>query len=426
MRFLLVFLFLGVLADTAWAGVKIQYPVQCENKAECSPSVAGLGTSSSSVCTGFLIEKDILVTNFHCLPAEIQKADASCQDKIHFYFPATQDYVAEEADCDKVISLSNPLRAGSLGTDFAILRLARRIQRPTLDVNSAGIRDGEEMTIFKVDPVPGTGGILKKISCPAVQNTILNPYFNNNLSPVISLIPCKIIKGNSGSPMLDSSGYVKGVISAKSELPVPLSFEKQAASAKVDMAVGSNFSCIDIPSSSVSKTSLNPECRVKLDEESLSKLSEQMYDAARKKLETELNKSVPDILADLKKSTHNVLEWKPITPKASEEEQNKGVQYIFQFTPACVNLIKEKIKKEADHLRSTEVSYAFSRPVIQVVATYDDRYRIVAHLNKSQKSTTVSMSPRDLLNGDDFKVYMDEEAVSLPSCFVRRVIKPPL
>lgn len=401
-------------AETAKA-----FQVECEDRANCSSSVAGLAMTGGSVCTGFLIDKDVLVTNFHCLPEGLKKVGSSCEGQIHFLFPATQDHQAEEADCDKILSLSSSDGDEPLRMDYAVLKLKSRVERPPLYVNDSGIRDGEDLTIYKIDPVPGRGGVLKRVTCPAIQNTIINPYFDGDLAGVVSLVPCSIIKGNSGSPMVDSSGSVKGVISASSELSLPEGVVQDKPNAKLNLASGTSFACIDLPTSAVLKSSLHAECRVKMDSKARKKRVDDMLEASRAKLQQQLNKTMDTVAADLTKAAHGIIHWKVDVIEATSEQNKKGIQSIFQFVPECLNLQKEKLAEVSTKLKDGKVSYDFKLPEVEVIMAYDDHYRIVGKTVRTDKLTTVDVVPTDLLNDEKSKIYLNQTPLPILSCYRR-------
>ncbi len=401
-----------------------QYDVHCENSQDCPSAIAGLAIDKSSVCTGFLIDSKTLVTNFHCIPKDLQKIGSNCQNRIQFSFPKTENHAAEVVECDRLISISESIKEGNLGVDYAILKLAKSIDRKPIEVQATGFSDEESVQIYKIDPGDNNKGTLKKVQCTAIQNTVLNPYFVNDLSPVVTFIPCSIIKGNSGSPIMSSGGYVKGVLSAKSEIPVPALFKDKIESDKINTAVGSNFSCIQLPDTiagnAISKKELNTECRIRIDNQSQEQLVQKMHDQARQKLEKEVNTLIKDKAQQLKEETHNLVEWTYESSKSDSEQLRSGIQYAFHFKPFCMNLIKEKVLKSQTQLKKNSVSYEVRIPFYEITASYDDRYRILAKLSlKESKTKNFELNPSDMIEGDKFKFNLDSEEIIIQSCFVK-------
>lgn len=88
--------------------------------------------------------------------------------------------------------------------------------------------------------------------CVSTYPTLLTPSVNNPNSPVTSFSNCEIEHGNSGSPILDDRGHIRGVIQAKFE---PSTLEKLGLELSgdfldgvpSDIGVGTNLGCVDFP-----------------------------------------------------------------------------------------------------------------------------------------------------------------------------------
>lgn len=195
------------------------YPVQCEDPFQCPDYIAGIAVGvdkgSGKACTGFLISPTLLMTNLHCLPDSLQTAGAHCKESIRIYFPKTSRYNAEEIECEQVSRVSPASLTIPLVPDYAILTLTKSLSRPPVSISTEGISDNERLSIYKVDPSEkGDRGTLKKIECSAVQRSVYNPLFTEDRHAIVSLIPCSVIPGNSGSPMISSTGKAKGIINS--------------------------------------------------------------------------------------------------------------------------------------------------------------------------------------------------------------------
>src|SRR5579885_3303104 len=84
--------------------------VSCFDEQDCNPSVAMVAAAWTdpkpgvTVCTGFLIAPDILATNSHCLPEDLEQAGASCSQRLWIFFPSSNGFTQEQQECDTVIS----------------------------------------------------------------------------------------------------------------------------------------------------------------------------------------------------------------------------------------------------------------------------------------------------------------------------------
>jgi hypothetical protein len=84
--------------------------VTCSNPQRCPGYLAMLvilpdvpePNELPSTCTGFLVEKDLLLTSAECLPASLQRAGASCRHKIQAFFPRTPQNQVERVGCSVV------------------------------------------------------------------------------------------------------------------------------------------------------------------------------------------------------------------------------------------------------------------------------------------------------------------------------------
>src|SRR5690606_31829402 len=89
--------------------------------------------------------------------------------------------------------------------DYAFLKLAQKVPRPSLRISRDGFKDKENYFTYKINPVNKKGKMLghqSRATCKAIYNSSVNESFNHPFAPVALLTECDIIKGNSGSPAL--------------------------------------------------------------------------------------------------------------------------------------------------------------------------------------------------------------------------------
>ena len=169
------------------------------------------------LCTGWLASPDIAITNSHCVPKELRKPGASCAEIMSIVFPMTPGRPLESAHCEKIIFAADIAEESGTGknarADYAILKLSRRVERPVLPLSREGLKDGEKLEMFSVDPQSRseTRGILKVKHCEAIYGSLLLPGFVAPDFPVAMLKSCETIQGNSGSPIVSSSGKALAV-----------------------------------------------------------------------------------------------------------------------------------------------------------------------------------------------------------------------
>lgn len=232
--------------------------VSCANPSSCHPAVAMLTSLSTDSqlgqCTAFLISPDIAVTNSHCIPTDLKTPGSACGNRIWLHFPALPDYPDLRADCAEVISASALEKEVKPVPDYALIRLAQAVQRPPLEISREGFKDGEIYRILKVDPMSQTSaqGSMTAALCKSVHNSALVPKSSDDRSLNMAFVDCEIVHGNSGSPIVDSQGKVRGVIEllfnsqtvndslARQKIPL---LEKTAPS----LNAGTSLACLDLP-----------------------------------------------------------------------------------------------------------------------------------------------------------------------------------
>ncbi len=204
---------------------EIPFEISCPDKNQCHDSVAAIVDTNDrakfSFCTGFLVTPEIMATNRHCMKDQyINNLDCS---GLKIRFPATLTYPEENQECDKVLTTSDPLNK-KVNTDFAFVKLKSQSQRPLLKISQQGFQNGEKYKIFKMNIQKFENSsdenkysakkiFLESSDCRALQRTIIFPEIMGDFHNIAFFNPCKVIGGNSGSPLIGSDGNVRGLIS---------------------------------------------------------------------------------------------------------------------------------------------------------------------------------------------------------------------
>lgn len=207
--------------------------ISCQN-GDCPPYIGGLTsyTEFSSVrygvgvCSLTHIGQNRVLTNKHCLPPGMDVKNARCTGRIKLKFPASGGYKEESLDCDRVVDFS-PHDVGRdtfvLVPDWAILTFTGATSRPSANIETtAGLEDSDVITAYPVyytlddstDVIVVTG-VAKKNDCKLSRKTAFSDLFFSPFSSNFAATNCThtIIKGNSGSGILNASGNLTGVIS---------------------------------------------------------------------------------------------------------------------------------------------------------------------------------------------------------------------
>lgn len=230
--------------------------VDCANERNCNPSVAFLVVVDTvkgiaSVCSGFVVDTNKIMTNSHCVPEHLKSPRSDCKNRIHAYFPQTGSYFKTDVGCSRVLRASelNP-KTGAAGPnlveiDYALLETEYPISRPAVALSGGEVADGEVLRSDRVNPLDGDypRGLLVSESCEAVMKTALYPAFHRGDSPFVTS-RCNVISGNSGSPLFGRDGKVRAITQAVPSDTFKKVFSKLMLEPAAPMSFASRLGCI--------------------------------------------------------------------------------------------------------------------------------------------------------------------------------------
>ena len=184
-----------------------------------SPQMNPDGSFYPSVCTGTLISPDTVLTNAHCLPADMATAGASCQGKMSFLFGGTAHEAAFSAACDHVAAVSGPRVEGAYAMDFALLKLTAPVPRTPLPMGATLPLDDATLEAQVIDPPLCIHFTPLDDGCPLVgtyrtgtgeftERTLGLPFLFSQAASVVSFAGFPIVRGNSGAPLLSGGALV--------------------------------------------------------------------------------------------------------------------------------------------------------------------------------------------------------------------------
>jgi hypothetical protein len=404
------------------ARLHLSYPIRCADLNECPSWVVGLATTQQTsqvgVCSGSLVAPDIVVTNLHCLPGSLTMRDQSCADQISFQFPKTNSAPALNVGCDRVLALSPPLEGDFLRSDYAFLKLATPVRgRSFVSVSNEGIGDLTRISIFKIDPTPlgpkpeaGMEGVVTKVECKAIQNSIMNPYYQIKTSPLVMLSPCPIIKGNSGSGLIAEDGTLRGIVSSYGELLVPEKLKRKLKDQveKFQSASGTNMSCIPWPLGDPGFSMLE-SCRVQTDEKTRQKLVDSLLKTEIQKSLDEINDKVNKQFKSFELAGSQLFFWQVLKGELTQTEIETGIMAKAKLRPLCllpaVTLISDYEKK----LKNRTVLMPVKVSEFMVRERFDTYLRYQALVEESLQSFKVKLNPRDLLKEKNIEITLTLE-----------------
>jgi len=164
-------------------------------------------------CTGVLVAPDRFLTAGHCLPPEARGAGRSC-DGLFVAFPATDARPMEWTACARVVDAPAVRDDEVLRPDWALVELRSTVPRALVPVHAADPPPDAIVEVVAVDPHPiyrtqhAIGTRLCRVRTAAEALAIFGP----DAARVGWLSDCPTVNGNSGAPVLDHEGRVRGIL----------------------------------------------------------------------------------------------------------------------------------------------------------------------------------------------------------------------
>ena len=158
-----------------------------------------------SICSGFLVDNDVLVTASHCIPDQL-----ACQNGYKWVFGFSKENMASNEpifvpkrdvfSCEKILESEYNLSA-NVQKDYAVIKLSRQVETivPLAFRKEGKINDDDELVLIGY-PV-GRPQIIADHG--QIRDNTFFYFFRTNLDAFI---------GNSGAPVLNySTGLVEGI-----------------------------------------------------------------------------------------------------------------------------------------------------------------------------------------------------------------------
>ena len=193
------------------------YEIACSDTDPCHGSVAllvGLSAPREPTrCTAALIGPRIAVTAGHCV-MPLSGVRGECEG-VWLGFPSTPTASDEWIACETVLSVSSP-SATLLAPDYAVLRLQQSTSRPFLALTDETLPAGEIVQMVSVTPDRFYDEVhrLQSRRCVVDGDTQTSRWAGMTPKTVRVLSSCPIREGNSGAPLLDRKGRMRGLVHA--------------------------------------------------------------------------------------------------------------------------------------------------------------------------------------------------------------------
>ncbi len=212
--------------------------VICDDKLPCPSTVAKvviIENGLAKFCTGFLTAPDIIATSSSCLTNLLRLNGQDCRGDVFFFFPRSFSRKAERVGCKKVLQASSietrdpELKNPSLWrSDISFLQTdATVFNRRSPVFSRDGMPDKKEMLVWSVDQVDDYSALLTRKSCKVLHGSYVNPLAANESSPNMLFSGCPFQNSNTGAPVIDSMGKVRGLVSQDSDAKIHEEFLKK-------------------------------------------------------------------------------------------------------------------------------------------------------------------------------------------------------
>ncbi|MFP5519996.1 MAG: trypsin-like serine peptidase [Bdellovibrionia bacterium] len=357
----------------------------CETHLNCPPALAQL-QGNNSVCTAFLIDNDLVATNLHCLPPHLQRAGSDCS-QIDVVFLKNPQGEQIKRKCNYVEKASAKMEA-VLSPDTALLRLNQPVNiNPLRLAPASGLKHKEYATIFKINPTTSAEipPQVEKVECQAVQKSMLNPYFDNPQSAVFAFYPCKVIPGNSGSPVLNENNEVVAVINSRSTLNIKDNIP-YLAHLSGEAAFATHIRCLRTPDS----------CRGTFNDEEAAKKYKEIESVIFKRLEEQLKKEAISTENELYQKSGKLIRWSLKDKTTTPTEKADGLIAKYSFIPYCFNIDPKSIEKNRTKLSKNQFTKSYPVYDLNIYLKFNEQLNLTSDIKKNEGTIELSMIPADL------------------------------
>lgn len=226
-------------------------------------------TYNAHQCSSSLIAPDVILTNSHCIPDQIKyarngqvRSNFSCKSWIVAHFPDNNNtkeettgktkFGSDYIDCETVIFTSandqKPVDRGfQYNQDYAVIKLAKPVtNRKFLDVAYDGVNANQKLFTYSYDPIQG-GGEFKRKECDAIEKSVLLAKSEYPIGRSILMANCHVIKGNSGSPVVDENGILRGALWGGPGNPADLQKQYEPRPDMAEFTYVTSAACMNVP-----------------------------------------------------------------------------------------------------------------------------------------------------------------------------------
>ncbi|MBL7664784.1 MAG: hypothetical protein JNM93_06590 [Bacteriovoracaceae bacterium] len=228
-----------------------QQKLTCENSTNCSPLVAKVviqpfGQKNLITCTGFLIEKNVIMTHPSCLNG-FQVLD-NCSENIRVIFADTPDVPAENLECQKLFYYEkNPQNRDQLYIKISSSESARDFYQ----LLKSELPNKTRYTVMSVNQASDNkNATLATAKCQTQFRGLMLPDYESDRSRSITFGECLVGNSSLGAPVFNEFSevvaFVNSTLQEKNlkELSKNLDIFKKFPKT---LATAENFYCKKLP-----------------------------------------------------------------------------------------------------------------------------------------------------------------------------------
>lgn len=369
--------------------------VSCDNGISCPASIAKIvviDRGRLKTCTGFLVNSVTVATAASCLTERLRVSSSEqlCRSDVHIFFPRSDFQAAKRVHCARFL-LVTPLEGTNpvlWRNDLAYIELDKPVSRRFLRITRDGIKDGDTMTMWKVDQENDQVGIIRKSECQAVLQSYANPLSTSSFDPSYLISNCSLKTGNRGAPILDSKGKWQGIYSGPLNSEVMSFLNTSRRLVEPLMSIGHVSNTVCLPALIDSDPVTKKECFRDLDTTQL--------DLSRAALlgNPTSHENARVLIGEEASNKKPYINWDAELVPSTDMQGSFDVR----LTPKCLKPVRNWIRIFRNP--PSKLTYSMTLPDWKLSVGFDRAAHIVTRLDTSGKQTVnVEFSPSSARSG---------------------------
>lgn len=364
----------------------------------------GLFRTSVNLCTAFLVDKNLLLTNSHCIPDTLKDTpDLDCGNILQTVIQTDNNLVRTK--CEKIIKFSPTSKSVENEDDYALIQIAENITLSRyFSIDRSGFSENEKVVALTLDHTTNNGMIYGQFlehNCLIKNSDIYGKVNSPASSPIVgfkekqSSDRCKITPSNSGSPVITNNYSVTGIIQRGYTPRKGISkFDPAIKNVSTQIGVITNFRCVVFGHTKLDNN-IPPSCT---EEDKTSKSNNTNENFVEEKINTFFKTAIDSHSDNIEYDIKSV-------------EIDKDKKKIF-VVPRCVKPIQSWSKSQLSKVKYWfgKKSYKFTTNTYEV--TNSNNFDYYGVLSPDFKSSIVAVNSFELSNLQKMNI---NKAVNLKS-----------